>query len=311
MDLAYEDIKENTTDTNKENTQTMRPSYDLTDERFGRLVALHRSIKTPSLNNNIVWTCICDCGNFTDVRSSDLKSGRTKSCGCLHKEIISKHNLPRDRLYSIWRDMRQRCNNPKCSLYKNYGGRGISVCTEWDNYENFHAWAMKSGYEENLTIDRIDVNGNYEPSNCRWATKIVQENNRRNNRFGLYKGEKMSVSDFSRLKNIPRRYIYTHFTNDITFDEIELSYLEKYSHCTEPTKYSSIEIAKQLRRSHSEILNKMKSYEKKNNSFANLIHLSKYKTYQNNVFSYYEIDQDCFDEILLDLKSRSYKKDKI
>lgn len=161
---------------------------DLIGQRFGRLIVVSRAEN--DRQGQAQWNCVCDCGNFSIVRSRHLKYGRVKSCGCYHlerdSECHTKHSLSETRLYKIYLGMKQRCYNTKNHAYKHYGGRGITICAEWldkdNSFINFYNWAMSNGYRSDLSIDRIDVNGNYEPCNCRWATAKEQQNNRRNNR---------------------------------------------------------------------------------------------------------------------------------
>lgn len=161
----------------------MSKLVDLTGQRFGRLVVKALADKGRK-NVSAKWECICDCGNTLIVSASSLRTGNTRSCGCLHRDANqSGHNTRHGdcytRLYTIWRSMRQRCGNPKNMDYKSYGGRGILVCDEWKDYTAFKRWALSNGYADNLSIDRINVDGNYEPGNCRWADAKTQANNRR------------------------------------------------------------------------------------------------------------------------------------
>lgn len=149
-------------------------------ERFGKLVVIERN---GSRNNRVVWKCQCDCGKVVDVVSQDLTRGHTKSCGCLHLESVSKHGGRKDRLYSVWHSMIRRCETSTDKEYKYYGAKGVAVCEAWHDYILFKKWALDNGYDENAkygdcTIDRINPNGNYEPSNCRWVDMKTQNNNK-------------------------------------------------------------------------------------------------------------------------------------
>ena len=166
---------------------------DITGQRFGRLIAL-KHIGFAS-NHVALWKCKCDCGKMIVARECNLHSGITKSCGCLQiertKKANSKHGKTNTRLYNIWSKMKERCCNPTRKAYKNYGKKGVSVCDEWLNdFQKFHDWAIVSGYKDNLTIDRINSDGNYEPNNCRWIT--LSENVRQK-----YKSDFITVGDKS------------------------------------------------------------------------------------------------------------------
>ncbi len=160
-------------------------------DRFSRLVALERSGRKTPDNKCFYRYFKCDCGSIKEIMEYSVYSGYTKSCGCLNKEISikinTKHNMSRSRIYHIWKGIKMRCLNKNEPSYKHYGGRGITICDEWIGFTNFYKWAMSNGYDKNLTIDRIDNNKGYFPSNCRWTTVLEQNRNKSN--LIKYKGE--------------------------------------------------------------------------------------------------------------------------
>ena len=151
------------------------------------------------------WLCICECGNLTEVELNHLTRNNSKSCGCFR----IKHDKSNIRLYNIWGNIKQRCYNKNNHGYKNYGGRGVAVCSEWlEDFQAFYDWSMVNGYADNLTIDRIDVNGNYEPSNCRWVDRKQQSRNRRNIKLITYKGETRPLVEWCELLNLDYQNTY-------------------------------------------------------------------------------------------------------
>lgn len=182
---------------------------DLTGKRFERLVVLKQAndyIK-PNGRHESNWLCQCDCGNIVEVLGYSLKSGHTKSCGCLHEETLKTiaitHGDSYSKLYGVYISIIDRCYNPNNKRFKDYGGRGIIVCDEWkDSYLNFKKWAVFSGYKEGLSIDRKNNDLGYSPSNCRWVTIIVQQNNMRKNHIVEYNGQSKTIAEWSRELNI-------------------------------------------------------------------------------------------------------------
>lgn len=153
-----------------------------------------------STNKKRYFICRCKCGKIKEVRIDKLINGESKSCGCLRN-----HKLTNTRIYHIWENIKSRCYNKNNPRNKNYGARGIKVCDEWKNdFKAFYDWSMANGYQDDLTIDRIDNNGNYEPSNCRWADKITQANNTSRNRYITYKNKKLTISQWSRELKIKK-----------------------------------------------------------------------------------------------------------
>lgn len=202
---------------------------DITGHKYGFLTAIKFShYRETKSRKTIYWQYKCDCGNIVVRAKGDVKKGDISSCGCKKKELLSisitKHGLSNTTLYDTYRLMLRRCYSPKNKSYQNYGGRGITVCKEWKNdVVSFYNWAMANGYKEGLTIDRIDNNGNYEPTNCRWATLQEQANNKRNNHYVFYHGIKHSLADWCRIlklnyNTIRNRLNSYHYTPEEAFE---------------------------------------------------------------------------------------------
>lgn len=182
----------------------MTKPLNLIGLKFNRLTVIKR--EPNNRWGQTRWLCRCDCGKLTVVGGTDLKKGHIKSCGCLNLETSLKnlpdnstHHTSRTHLYSVWSLMKQRCENPKHKSYAYYGGRGIKICAEWHDAATFFEWARSSGYREDLSLERINVNGDYEPSNCTWVTMREQARNKRNNVWIEYQGQKMLLSDVAKL----------------------------------------------------------------------------------------------------------------
>lgn len=185
----------------------MGHKVDLTGKRFGKLTVLSECDERK--NGSVVWLCKCDCGNLIKVRSNHLRRGSVVSCGCYNTEIITKHNQARTSLYHVWQCMKDRCERNTHPQFADYGGRGITVCDEWHDFESFRDWAIENGYKKGLTIDRINVNSGYEPSNCRWADMKTQCRNRRSNVVIEYNGESHCLAEWAEILKVP----YTTLTN--------------------------------------------------------------------------------------------------
>lgn len=194
-------------------------------QKFGRMTVIgieHGTIGVKKISNCWKWVCKCDCGNVKTVMPNKLISGHTTSCGCYksdktasrNKTLKTTHGGRYERLYKIWHGMKQRCYWSGCRDYRRYGARGIEICDEWlSDYASFRNWALNNGYNENLSIDRIDVNGNYCPDNCRWATASQQQNNRRTCKYYDYNGEKHTIAEISRMTGIKSGSIYNRINN--------------------------------------------------------------------------------------------------
>lgn len=204
---------------------------DLTGERFGRLTVISKSddYVCPGGYRCVMWKCLCDCGNEVVVRGKSLSGGVTKSCGCLRNEMIhetnKKHGGCGTRLYAIWDSMRQRCNNKNNHAYENYGGRGISICGAWDDFSAFESWAYESGYNDSAkrgecTLDRIDVDGNYCPANCRWTDMSGQSSNRRNTPYVELNGDRHTLTEWAEITGIKYQTLWKRYRKGKSAEEI-------------------------------------------------------------------------------------------
>lgn len=190
---------------------------DITGNKYGRLTVI--GLEGKNDKGVYMWRCKCDCGNEIVRDSCRLVTGNTKSCGCLKKEL-ELGGLYEHKLHSIWKSMLGRCYTKTNTSYRNYGGRGIGVCNEWrKSFKEFYEWAYANGYRENLSIDRIDVNGNYEPENCRWVDVYTQANNRRNNRFFEYQREVHTAAEWDRKLGNGDRMIARRLCEGWSFED--------------------------------------------------------------------------------------------
>lgn len=194
---------------------------------FGRLTVLHRT--ESNKHGKACWICLCECGEVTGpIPSGTLKSGHSRSCGCLHKEYAVRHGESKTthgeshtRLHRIWSGMKQRCYYKKHGAYENYGGRGIKVSPEWKvSYTTFRDWSLGNGYSDELTIDRIDNDGDYEPGNCKWSTYEEQGNNKRDNVNITYKGVTRTAARWSRKLDVEQSKIYQYVANNKPIEEL-------------------------------------------------------------------------------------------
>lgn len=199
---------------------------NLIGKKFGKLEVVGLSDKAG--NGKTYWDCLCECGGFKAVRSDSLQDGSIKSCGCL-KKLQNKinlnrttHNLSRSKIYKTWAGIKTRVNNPKSNSYMNYGGRGITMCEAWYDFNIFCNWALSNGYSETLTIDRIDNNGNYEPGNCRWVDLKTQCRNRRSNILITIGNSTKTLIEWCELFKLDYKTIHARYTRneDISLDSL-------------------------------------------------------------------------------------------
>lgn len=200
----------------------MSKAVDLTGQRFGRLTVVRLIGKNH--NNKLEWLCKCDCGKEIVAVTGHLKSGHTNSCGCYAQERAKEANITHNgkgtRLYNIWCDIKKRCTNEKFWAYKDYGGRGIKICAAWEHdFECFRKWAEENGYDDSLTIDRIDVNGDYAPDNCRWVNRTVQMNNTRSNHIVTVNGESLTIAQWAERLEITRYRIDSAYKRGADLEE--------------------------------------------------------------------------------------------
>ncbi len=198
---------------------------DLSGQKFGRLSVqnLHGSTK-----GRVRRDCVCDCGKKTIVLSDNLKQGTTKSCGCLRAEITSQRRAAskkewtysKTRIYNIWKGIKARCYNPKNTAFKRYGEKGITVCDEWLNSSKaFYEWAIQNGYQDNLSIERKNSKGNYEPGNCKWADAYEQNNNVSKNKPLTFRGKTMNLCQWARELGMNKNTLNKRLRSGWTIEE--------------------------------------------------------------------------------------------
>lgn len=187
----------------------MSKLIDLTGNRYNHLLVIERAENAKG--GIAVWKCVCDCGNISYVRGQNLKSNAVQSCGCLKHEPAHNrtHGLSKNPLYKRWYQIKMRCYNPSCKSYLNYGARGIKMCDDWKNsVEAFAKWAIENGYKDDLTIERINNDGDYCPENCKWITKSEQPNNRRSCYSITYNGKTQNLAEWCKELGLNYKFIH-------------------------------------------------------------------------------------------------------
>lgn len=201
----------------------MGKAVDITNQRYGRLVAIRVTDQRDGAGSQR-WLFKCDCGNEKILSINPVRQGRVKSCGCLSKP----HGKTGTRLHTIWCSMRERCKNDGRPEHENWGGRGITICDEWNDYKVFEQWALNNGYNDNLTIDRIDNNKGYEPTNCRWATYKDQARNTRRNHYITIGNETHLVDDWCQiLGTVNKSSVYRRVRAGWSFEKALLTPAQK------------------------------------------------------------------------------------
>lgn len=205
---------------------------EMLGKKYGRLLITGFESEIKNGHYRTYLLCKCDCGADVRIRKDGVLNGAVVSCGCnkkekahfsglKHAQSCITHGMTKTRLFSIWRSMKARCYNKTCGGFQNYGGRGITVCDDWKNsFEKFRDWAISNGYKDNLSIDRINVNGNYEPSNCRWVTMLDQQSNKTTSHYITYQNKTLTLSQWSRELNIPTSTIYNRIRRGKSLGEI-------------------------------------------------------------------------------------------
>jgi len=204
----------------------MAAFIDLTGKRFTRLLVINEILPRQRPTK---WAVICDCGIKKQIIGSSLIRGNTQSCGCLQKEKVTTHNGTKERLFGIWQQMKSRCYNPNNNSYPRYGGKNITICTEWLNsYTIFKKWSINNKYKNNLSIDRYpDPYGNYEPDNCRWATKTQQAVHQRYRKHSSkYRGVTFAANAYQASICVQNKRIYLgRFTTELEAAMIRDQYI--------------------------------------------------------------------------------------
>jgi len=203
----------------------MPKALDLTGQKYGRLTVLEKLLLRDK-HKKVVWKCLCDCGKTTNVNTKNIRTGNTTSCGCYHKELITKHGMTNTQSFRIWSGMRTRCLNKNSENYAAYGGRGITICKKWNTFAGFYK--DMGDPPKGLTLDRKNNDKGYSKVNCRWASAYTQAVNRKSTRFITYKKETKSISDWARSIGIRIDTLHHRFTAGWSIEKALLTPVKNY-----------------------------------------------------------------------------------